>query len=45
VDQKEYEKVIPDMVKAAIASGSPANNPAIFSSEEMADIYRAAYDY
>jgi alcohol dehydrogenase class IV len=45
VDNEEYEKAIPDMVKAAIASGSPANNPALFSSEEMAEIYRVAYDY
>jgi alcohol dehydrogenase len=45
VNREEYEKAIPDMVKAAIASGSPANNPMLFSSEEMAEIYRVAYDY
>ena len=45
LDRAEYEKAIPDMVEAAIASGSPANNPKLFEPEEMAELYRKAFDY
>ena len=31
------------MIDAAIASGSPDNNPRIATREEMAEIYRQAY--
>ena len=45
IKQEEYELAIPAMVEAAIASGSPANNPAIFTAGEMADLYKIAFDY
>jgi len=45
VDKTAYYNAIPGMVDAAEKSGSPANNPKVFTSEEMADIYRRAYDY
>ena len=45
VDEQKFNKAIPMMVDAAIASGSPGNNPKAFSPEEMADIYRKAYNY
>jgi alcohol dehydrogenase class IV len=40
VDKTRFLEVIPEMIEAAIASGSPANNPRIATREEMADIYR-----
>jgi len=45
VDKAAYYNLIPKMVDAAIKSGSPANNPKIFTPDEMADIYMKAYDY
>jgi alcohol dehydrogenase class IV len=40
VDQDRFLAAIPEMIEAAIASGSPANNPRIATKEEMAGIYR-----
>jgi alcohol dehydrogenase class IV len=40
VDKTRYVEVIPEMIEAAIASGSPANNPRIATKEEMAGIYQ-----
>jgi alcohol dehydrogenase len=40
VDKKRFLEVIPEMTEAAIASGSPANNPRIATKEEMAGIYQ-----
>ena len=40
VDKTRFLEVIPEMIEAAIASGSPANNPRIATREEMAGIYR-----
>ena len=45
VNHEEYEALIPSMVVAAIASGSPANNPTVFTAEEMAEIYKKVFDY
>ena len=39
VDKDRFLAVIPEMIEAAIASGSPANNPRIATKEEIADIY------
>jgi alcohol dehydrogenase class IV len=43
IDSKKFQEVIPQMIEAAIASGSPDNNPRIATKEEMADIYHQAY--
>lgn len=40
VDKTRFLAVIPEMIEAAIASGSPANNPRIATKEEMTGIYR-----
>ena len=45
VDKAKYDSVVKDMVEAAIASGSPGNNPKVFTPEEMADIYEKAFNY
>lgn len=40
IDKTHFLEVIPEMIEAAITSGSPANNPRIATKEEMAGIYR-----
>jgi len=45
VEKDEYDRTIADMVTEAIASGSPGNNPKVFTPEELADIYSIAYTY
>jgi len=43
VDRKRFEEVMSQMIEAAIASGSPDNNPRIATKEEIAEIYNQAY--
>jgi alcohol dehydrogenase class IV len=43
IDKKKFQEAIPQMIEAAIASGSPDNNPRIATKEEMAEIYLQAY--
>jgi alcohol dehydrogenase len=43
IDEAKFNEMIPQMINAAIASGSPDNNPRIATREEMAEIYRQAY--
>lgn len=43
VDRAKFETVMPQMIEAAIASGSPDNNPRIATREEIADIYHQAF--
>ena len=43
VDRKRFEEVLSQMIEAAIASGSPDNNPRIATKEEIAEIYNQAY--
>jgi alcohol dehydrogenase class IV len=43
IDRQKFQEAIPQMIEAAIASGSPANNPRSATKEEMAEIYRQAY--
>jgi alcohol dehydrogenase len=43
IDRAKFNEMIPQMIDAAIASGSPDNNPRIATREEMAEIYRQAY--
>ena len=40
VNEKEYNKNIPNMVSEAIKSGSPANNPRTINSQEMEILYK-----
>ena len=39
IAEEEWRRLIPLMVRQAIASGSPANNPRVPSSEEMSQLY------
>lgn len=43
IDRVKFQEVMPQMMEAAIASGSPDNNPRIATKEEMAEIYYQAY--
>jgi alcohol dehydrogenase class IV len=43
IDKRKFQEAIPQMIEAAIASGSPANNPRTATKEEMAEIYNQAY--
>ena len=40
IDKTQFLEEIPDMIEAAIASGSPANNPRNATKQQMDDIYR-----
>lgn len=44
IDRTRYDEVLPVMVEQALASGSPANNPRIPSTEELAELYRHAWN-
>ena len=44
IDQNEWFSSIPSMVEQAIASGSPANNPQIPDSKEIAELYRKIWE-
>lgn len=43
VDRDAYVEAAPAMAAAALASGSPANNPRVPSAEEIVEIYAAAF--
>jgi alcohol dehydrogenase len=43
IDRKKFEEVMPQMIEASIASGSPDNNPRIATKEEIAEIYYQAF--
>ena len=43
IDARRYEELLPVMASQALASGSPANNPRVPSSDEIIDLYRRAY--
>jgi len=43
INKAKFNELIPAMIDAAIASGSPDNNPKIATKEEMAGIYRQCY--
>ena len=43
IEATSYANSLKQMVQDAIDSGSPANNPRIFTPEELAEIYREAY--
>ena len=44
VDKKKLSEVAADMAEAAIASGSPGNNPKLASKDEMIEIYLKSYE-
>jgi alcohol dehydrogenase class IV len=43
IDAGRYEELLPVMASQALASGSPANNPRVPSSDEIVDLYRRVY--
>jgi alcohol dehydrogenase len=43
IDSEKFQEAIPQMIEAAIASGSPDNNPRLATKEEMVEIYHQAY--
>jgi alcohol dehydrogenase class IV len=43
IDAERYEELLPVMASQALASGSPANNPRIPTSEEIIGLYRRVY--
>jgi alcohol dehydrogenase class IV len=44
IDRARYDELLPVMAAQALASGSPANNPRVPSSEEIIELYRRVYD-
>jgi len=44
IDRKRYNELLPVMTSQALASGSPANNPRVPTSEEIIDLYRRVYE-
>lgn len=45
VDRDKYEEVVAQMAQAALDSGSPANNPKLFSEDDLINIYLEVYNY
>jgi len=43
IDAAKWDALLPTMAAQALASGSPANNPAVPSAEEIVDLYRRAW--
>ena len=43
IDKSKYDQVVRAMAKAAIESGSPANNPRVPTEEEIVELYQKAY--
>ena len=43
IDAGRYEELLPVMATQALASGSPANNPRVPSSDEIIGLYRRVY--
>jgi len=44
VDGKKLEQLAPAMADAAVASGSPGNNPRQATKEEIVELYKIAYE-
>jgi alcohol dehydrogenase class IV len=44
IDRTRYDELLPVMAGQALASGSPANNPRIPSSDEIVELYRRVYE-
>jgi alcohol dehydrogenase class IV len=43
VDAGRYQELLPVMASQALASGSPANNPRVPTSDEIIELYRRVY--
>jgi len=43
IDAGRYEELLPVMASQALASGSPANNPRVPTSDQIIDLYRRVY--
>jgi alcohol dehydrogenase class IV len=43
ISKARYDELLPTMASQAIASGSPANNPRVPSSDEIIELYQRAY--
>jgi alcohol dehydrogenase class IV len=43
IDPAKWERLLPTMAEQALASGSPANNPAVPTAEEIVALYRRAW--
>jgi alcohol dehydrogenase class IV len=43
IDARRYEELLPVMASQALASGSPANNPRVPTTDEIIDLYRRVY--
>lgn len=43
IDREKYMSLLGSMAEAAIASGSPGNNPKAFTKEELMELYKKAY--
>ena len=44
IPEARYLDLIPEMARQALDSGSPANNPRVPTADEIADLYRRAWD-
>lgn len=44
IDARRYDELLPVMASQALASGSPANNPRVPTSEEIIELYRRVYE-
>jgi alcohol dehydrogenase class IV len=44
IDRARYDELLPVMTSQALASGSPANNPRVPSSDEIVELYRRVYE-
>src|SRR5713226_9340363 len=43
IDRTRYDELLPVMTSQALASGSPANNPRVPTSDEIIELYRRVY--
>jgi len=44
IDRTRYDELLPVMASQALASGSPANNPRVPSSDQIIELYRRVYE-
>jgi alcohol dehydrogenase class IV len=44
IDRSRYDELLPVMATQALASGSPANNPRVPTTDEIIELYRRVYE-
>jgi alcohol dehydrogenase class IV len=44
IDRSRYDELLPVMASQALASGSPANNPRVPTTDEIIELYRRVYE-